>query len=79
MRYDLERLAEAVGAESDAELALRLGVTRKIIAFRWAHGLTDVEADEFAIKAGLHPCSVWGRDWEQGAPDEVSEKITLFG
>lgn len=61
-RFPLEPLRRALASSTMVELALRLGVDRRQV-YRWAHyGLTDMQADEAAIRCGLHPAIVWP-DW----------------
>lgn len=58
-RYPLAALERRLGTVSDAETALRLGVCRRTVV-RWRHaGLTDVQADQVAIRCGMHPALVW--------------------
>lgn len=43
-----------------------LGVNRRQV-YRWREtGVSWAQADELAIRAGLHPSSVWGRSWWDG-------------
>jgi hypothetical protein len=64
-----ERMVRPV-VDDDGQVAGRVrlvaeavGVTRRTV-FRWARdGLTWGAADKAACALGLHPSSVWGRDW----------------
>lgn len=58
--FRLEDLATAVGAETDAQLASAIGVTRRtIVRWRARGGLDPYQADRAAIAAHLHPLHVW--------------------
>lgn len=50
-------------------LAFRLGVTRRTIQRLANTGLTDRQADHYAIRAGLHPAWIWP-EWWTHAPGE---------
>lgn len=60
--YPLEALAGRLGAAGGpTALASQLDVSVRNI-YRWRRiGLTEAQADEFAVRCGLHPCEVW--DW----------------
>jgi hypothetical protein len=50
------------GRITDEDRALAFGVSREQ-AWRYRrHGLTERQADELAVRVGLHPGNVW-RDW----------------
>ena len=57
-------LVELVG--SCGELALRTGLTRRGWDRRRLAGLSARQADEAAVRLGLHPCEIWA-DWFDGA------------
>jgi hypothetical protein len=61
------------------ELALEVGVSRDVVAIAARRGLTDAQADEWAIRVGFHPLLVWGWAWidAAGTPDEVHERVAL--
>ena len=61
-RWPLQPLLDVSG-QSIQELRRRLGVDHKKISAAAADGLTDVQADHWAIALGWHPLSVWGWDW----------------
>jgi DNA-binding transcriptional ArsR family regulator len=61
-RWPLQPLIDVSG-QSIQGLRRRIGVDRKKISAAAADGLTDVQADRWAIALGWHPLSVWGWDW----------------
>lgn len=52
---------------SPASLGHQLGIGSNQIANAIERGLTDKQADEWAIRLGLHPMSVWGWAWVDDA------------
>jgi hypothetical protein len=48
-------------------LAAELHVPPSVIRLAGRRGLTDVQADEWAIRLGLHPLLVWGWAWIEEA------------
>jgi DNA-binding transcriptional ArsR family regulator len=60
---------------SDSELRRRLDVDHKTVMAAAADGLTDVQADHWAVALGWHPLSVWGWEWvdlaDQAGPIHV--------
>ncbi len=69
-------LLEAVGAPSNVQAAPLLGVDRRTLC-RWLRsGVPVTSADSAAIKAGLHPLSVWGDEWltAEREYDEIREQ-----
>lgn len=62
-RLSFEPLEEAVSGSCAAATAIALGVHSRQV-YRWrAGGLSWQKADELAVRIGLHPFDVWGRDW----------------
>lgn len=58
-----ESLEDALRAGSVPMSAAALGVDSRQV-YRWrAQGVTWAQADELAIRVGLHPGDVWGRAW----------------
>ena len=49
-------------ALTDADIAVRINVPRDSIRKLRKHGLGVWEADEIAIRLGVHPCRIWS-DW----------------
>lgn len=83
-RYPLEPLADALridigtpGRPHDDDradhglvaLSAHLGVTDRTLRRLRCNGLTDRQADHFAIVAGLHPAEIWPT-WFDDAPGE---------
>lgn len=63
--YPVEQLLEAADA-TVATLAQRCGVPDRTL-YRWCdQGLTEGQADELAVRAGLHPGEVWPSWWDEG-------------
>jgi hypothetical protein len=48
-------------------LARLLGIRCGVVQLAGRRGLTDVQADEWAIRLGLHPLMVWGWAWIEDA------------
>ncbi len=57
-RYPLDALVEASGL-SEAALGRRVGLSGSTLKQARAVGLTEVGADRYAVRAGLHPWTVW--------------------
>jgi hypothetical protein len=71
-RFDLAPLAVDLGivwnapgptTERCEELAGHIGVSQSYIRQLRRKGLSEAQADRFAIRAGTHPQVVWGRGW----------------
>jgi hypothetical protein len=60
--WPLRPLLDASGLTATA-LGRRLGVGGATVTRAAQHGLTDQQADEWAIRLGLHPLMVWGWAW----------------
>ena len=58
-RYPLAPLLQRAGADSIAGFARSIGVTRSLVQAAADRGLSERNADRFAIAAGLHPGEVW--------------------
>jgi DNA-binding transcriptional ArsR family regulator len=73
-RWPLQPLIEASGLSTEA-LRRRLGLDTPAMVAATLGGLTDIQADHWAIRLGWHPQSVWGWDWidlaDQAAPAHV--------
>lgn len=66
--WSFEPLAARIGGSRNDQAA-RLGTTQRSVC-RWLHtGLTDEQADYFAIRIGLHPALVWPGWHEAAFPD----------
>jgi Bacterial regulatory proteins, gntR family len=64
--WPLQPLLDAV-AMTPGSLSGRLGVAGNQLALAVRRGLTDRQADEWAIRLGVHPMSVWGWAWVDDA------------
>lgn len=68
--YRVADLAEAIGLNPGdpkltSQLVRRLGMSRGWVLRCRTLGLTEAQADEWAIRAGIHPGDVWDR-WYDG-------------
>lgn len=58
----LEAILGGAGASARA-LAQRLSISHRSVS-RWRRsGLTEAQADELAVRCGMHPCQVWPEWW----------------
>ena len=64
--WPLQPLLDACGISRTA-LARRVGVSGSTIVAAGERGLTDAQADEWAIALGTHPLMVWGWAWIDAA------------
>lgn len=44
-------------------LAVRVGASGSTVSRAATVGLTEAQADRWAIACGLHPAEVWGQSW----------------
>lgn len=60
--YPFADLVAVIGKDATAAvIAAKLGIgVRQVHRLRRAGGLTEVQADELAVRLGLHPAEVWG-------------------
>ena len=65
--YDLAALVAAAGARVEAR---RLHVSGSAFARMRLVGLTERQADEAAVRLGLHPGLVWERWWQRDDADD---------
>lgn len=71
----LRRLAELDGLASDAAIARRLGaLCHSTVARADRNGLSDRQADRWAIALGFHPAEVWGDAWWPDTTGEVEQR-----
>lgn len=65
-QFPIQRLIEKMGDSDDQTAAEVLGVSLHTFR-RWKYmGKTTLcawQADRYACRIGLHPSSVWGRQW----------------
>jgi hypothetical protein len=77
-RWALRPLLDACGLTGPAGLAAELGISSDSIAAAGRRGLSDCQADEWAIRVGLHPLLVWGWDWITAAtPDTARPHVRV--
>jgi len=67
-RWPLEPLLAAAGL-SRAALGRQLRLAGHTMRAASRRGLSDVQADRWAVRLGLHPVEVWGSAWFEGAGD----------
>jgi hypothetical protein len=67
-RWPLQPLQDASGLP-DESFSRRLHVSGHALTTAAEQGLTDVQADRWAVRLGWHPMSVWGWDWIDAAND----------
>lgn len=75
-RWPLRPLLEAARA-TPASLALELGIGVANVAQAVTRGLSDAQADEWAIRLGFHPVLVWGWEWITSCDDVVSTRTLI--
>jgi GntR family transcriptional regulator len=61
-RWPFQPLLEVSGVPTET-LRRRLGLDTSTIATAVTDGLTDLQADHWAVRLGWHPMSVWGWAW----------------
>ena len=77
-RWALRPLLDACGLTGLAGLAAELGVSRDVVTAAGRRGLSDRQADEWAIRVGWHPLLVWGWDWITAAtPDTARPHVRV--
>lgn len=59
------------------ELAVELAINGSEITRAALHGLSDIQADRWAIRLGFHPVLVWGWDWIDDALASASPRTLL--
>lgn len=64
--WPLQALLDAAGVLAGA-LAVRIGVAGAAVSAAARDGLTDVQADTWAVRLGTHPLLVWGWAWVEEA------------
>ena len=75
IRWPLAPLLDACEL-TPARLVLLVGVPVSAVHAAVRRGLTDIEADRWAIRAGLHPVSVWGWAWVEAATNPAPQQPT---
>jgi DNA-binding transcriptional regulator YhcF (GntR family) len=64
VRWPLQPLLDRTRM-SARKLAAELGLDPALVIRAGRHGLSDVQADHWAIGLGSHPVLVWGWDWAE--------------
>lgn len=72
--YPFEALREAMACQTPGDVGRRLGVSGRDLYDAVDHGLSDVLADRWAIRAGLHPELVWP-GWTDDGLAEIDRDI----
>lgn len=72
-RYPLADLETAAGATDLAHLARMLGVSHHWVRVLADAGLSERQADHFAVRLGLHPSWVWPQ-WWVNVPDPKPDR-----
>ena len=62
MRYSFSALADATGY-TKPELEVQLGLRYEQLRHLEDVGLTEEQADHFAVKLGYHPGNIWNEWW----------------
>ena len=74
-RLPFNILEQHVSGGCGIQTARVLGVHRRQV-YRWrASGVTWAQADELAVRIGLHPSAVWGATWWLSDDDEVAGRV----
>jgi hypothetical protein len=68
VRWPLQPLLDATGLPRTI-LAIQAGTTMSTLRAAEQDGLTDEQADRWAIRLGQHPAMVWGAAWLDAAGD----------
>jgi hypothetical protein len=75
-RWRLQPLLDAARL-TPAGLAARLNTGANNITQAARLGLTDLQADRWAIRLAFHPVLVWGWAWVDAAPDTASSRARI--
>lgn len=76
-RWPLQPLLDASGL-TRSRLAVELGLSGVTLRAASQRGLTDRQADQWAIRLRLHPLSVWGWAWIDNAADTAPTAAARF-
>ena len=68
-RWPLTALLAASGLSRNG-LGRQLRLAGHTLRAASRRGLSDVQADRWAVRLGLHPVEVWGSSWYDGVGDE---------
>jgi hypothetical protein len=75
--WPLQPLLDASGL-TRSRLAVELGLSGVTLRTASQRGLNDRQADQWAIRLGLHPLSVWGWAWIDNAADTAPTAAARF-
>lgn len=75
-RWPFQPLLDATRLTA-TELAVELAINGSEITRAALHGLSDLQADRWAIRLGFHPVLVWGWDWIDDALASASPRTLL--
>ena len=75
--YDMRRLLAKTGIETVRELSELLGISLAVARKRMERGVTEYQADGFAVTLGFHPVEVWP-EWFEGAPGLDDEDLYVL-
>lgn len=75
-RYPLSALVEASGL-SEAALARRVGLSGSTLKNAREVGLLERSADRYAVRAGLHPWTVWPEMEAHAAADAEAAEVRV--
>ena len=66
--WPAQPIADLLGDIGTRNAAMRLGCSRSAWRRALAHGLTDAQADQWAVRLGRHPAELYGWDvwWRAG-------------
>jgi hypothetical protein len=70
-RWPVEPLMAALGITYPAHLAEACGMSGTTLRKVLEHGLSDLQADRYALRNGLHPAIVWGPRWDDWALEHL--------
>jgi hypothetical protein len=77
-RYDADVLLARFDGRPLIEIARYFGVSKAAVSKWRERGLSCVQADELAVRLGLHPCELWP-DWLDesfGVVDELTVRLS---
>lgn len=70
-RYDLDTLKARVHL-TDEQLAAQVGITERHLRRLRDTGLSNLQADRYAVACGWHPASIWA-GWDGDRDPEARE------
>lgn len=77
--WPLEPLLDAVRCLTHERTLDRLGRKSREVDVAAQSGLSDEQADRWAIRAGLHPAQVWGWEWVEAGLSVVDRQFMESG